>query len=187
MIGARMFYRPAPLYPGDTALYHTNLPNINCVGYGGTAVGWVCFYGEAAKKDWPSRLHRLVERCSGGEGYNNNMTGTDGPCFYQKKKAPEWTWSVKEWEDITKKNKGDLSFVLGDDHPWIPVMVTSNKAQLSHSDGAKAKPLTLEVALTGKAPFYYSDDGIFPAPDDKAVLPNNSLFNSVHQAYAAAR
>lgn len=187
MIGARMFYRPSPLVPGDTVLYHTNLPNINCVGYGGTAVGWVCFYAEQPKHTWPERLFRLIERCSGTEGYNNNMTGTDGPQFYQTHGGKEWQYSVSEWEKETNKHKGDLTFVLQDEKgecPWLPVKVTNNKAQLSHSEAKTAKPLTLELALSGKAPFYYDDDGIFPT--GKEDVTPKALFNSVHQAFANA-
>jgi hypothetical protein len=183
MIGARMFYRPAPLQATDNLLYHTNLPNINCVGYGGTSVGWVCFYHQGVDKDWPTTLEKLIFRCSGGEGYNNNMTETDGPHFYQKQGGPKWRYSVSEWEKLTNKHGLKLGIEGTDgEFPWIPVKVTSNKSQLSHSNAASAKPLTLDVALSGKAPFYYSDDGIWPPTSVKTDA--TALFQGLHHAYS---
>jgi len=49
LLGARMFYSPYPITSPSQPLYHVNLPNINCKGYRGNGVGWICLY---QNEDW---------------------------------------------------------------------------------------------------------------------------------------
>jgi len=44
LLGARTFYTVEPATHSGVQLYHVNLPNINCKGYRGNAVGWICLY-----------------------------------------------------------------------------------------------------------------------------------------------
>lgn len=187
MIGARMFYRPTKLYAMDNELYHCNLPNVNCMGYHGTAVGWVCFYGDGstANMDWGQRLDRLHERCSGAEGYNPNMSDIDGHAFYRRHGAPAWRYQPSRWETETGKKGVALAVEeTKEGSPWVPVLVKDTEHQLSHLNGGQ--PLTLEMALTGHSPMAYSDAGRFPTGNKKAS-DNKQLFTGLHNAYAAAR
>jgi hypothetical protein len=159
MIGARMFYRPAPLYSLGDVLYHANLPNVNCNGYHNTAVGWVCFYRDGrAQANWPDKIHRLLERCSGAEGYNGNMRNIDGKHFYANAGAPVWRSRVTDWE---KKSEKEGVGVALQDGVWLPILVTDQDHQLQHDP--RGKPLTLGMAVNGVTPIAYNDPGRLPA------------------------
>lgn len=161
LLGARMFYSPFPITHPDMNLYHVNLPNINCKGYRGNGVGWICLY---LKEDWSNipfneKVSRFIERCSGVETYNDaNMSETDGPRFYQEEYEHNsdfaYLWNPAQWE---KKSEEGFEWTLNPDL-WIPVKVSSIDSQGQHSeDGIN---LTLSGALLGNYKAYYTDDQI---------------------------
>lgn len=183
MIGARMFYRPAPLYSMDDVLYHCNLPNVNCNGYHGTAVGWVCFYGDGRlAADWPSRIHRLMERCSGAEGYNGNMRNIDGKHFYTYAGAPVWRSRIGDWEKKSEKEGVDVALKDG---VWLPILVTSQDSQLHHN--VSGKPLTLGMAVNGVTPIAYNDPGKLPAVERHRNGNKEAPLTQLTTAYASVR
>jgi hypothetical protein len=155
LLGARMFYSPVPITSPDNILYHVNLPNINCKGYKGNAVGWVCLYH---KEDWSSlpfneKVNKLIERCSGIETYNDaNMSDTDGPRFYSSHGRPEYFSDPSLWQEKT----------LQDGYGWtmdqdllIPVLVSGIDDQSQHVDGGQN--LTFAMAILGNYAAYYND------------------------------
>jgi len=132
LLGARMFYSPSPVTSIDQPLYHQNVPNLNCQGYGGTAVGWVCLYHTESWKNYTlgQKVERVIERCSGVEAYNNaNMSRTDGPRFYKKMKKPSYVYRPDHWENKTEKEGVIWTF---DEELWIPVMVRGINNQSEH-------------------------------------------------------
>jgi hypothetical protein len=155
LLGARMFYSPVPITSPSNELYHVNLPNINCRGYRGNGVGWVCLYHNDDWSDIPigDKVMRLMERCSGAEAYNDaNMSETDGPRFYASKSKPNYLYSPDDWEKKTTDE--GFGWTL-DPELWIPVLVTDRDNQGSHDD--KGVSLTLGMALTGDYQAYYYD------------------------------
>lgn len=171
LLGARMFYSPIPITHPNQPLYHVNLPNINCKGYRGNGVGWICLY---LKEDWSSfsfneKVAKLIERCSGVETYNDaNMSETDGPRFYmnqyQKKHGSDfqqydYLWYPNKWQEksVDQNGKDSYSWTLNQDL-WIPILVESMDSQASHHpDGI---PLTFSMALLGNYQAYYTDKRI---------------------------
>jgi hypothetical protein len=155
LLGARMFYSPVPITSPSNELYHVNLPNINCRGYRGNGVGWVCLYHN---EDWSNipigeKVTRLMERCSGAEAYNDaNMSETDGPRFYATKGKPTYLSLPDLWEN--KTNEEGFAWTLDPDL-WLPILVTDRDNQGQHDD--KGIPLTLGMALTGDYQAYYYD------------------------------
>lgn len=153
--GVRMFYSPTPINSPEQELYHQNLPNINCLGYQGNGVGWVCLY---KTESWATltlgeKLFKALERCSGSEAYNDkNMQGIDGPSMYKKKKMPDYTWKPSEWEEKTAKEGVMWTF---DSSLWLPVLVQSRTDQSKHR--VKGTPLTLEMAMNGHYAAFYGD------------------------------
>lgn len=153
LLGARLFYSPEPLLRPDQQLFHSNLPNTNCQGYQGNAVGWQCLY--LTDGDRFESLHegivRVIERSSGAEAYNNrNMDSTDGPRFYKKMNKPRYTWDPITWENRTKEE--GVNWTL-DEGLWIPVEVASIDEQEAHIAGGF--PLTVAAAVEGGyAPYY---------------------------------
>lgn len=87
--GMRHFVSPTPIQDIDQPLYAFPLPNTNCKGYNGTSVGWICNYmtGTEPLFTVQDKLNYAYQRESGiSEPYNNaNMSGTDGPRFYDAK------------------------------------------------------------------------------------------------------
>ena len=162
LLGARMFYSPFPITHADMQLYHVNLPNINCRGYRGNGVGWICLY---LKEDWSNipfneKVSRFIERCSGVETYNDaNMSETDGPRFYQDQYEHDqdltYLWDPAAWQQKTL-NEG-YEWTL-DPELWIPIKVQSMDSQSKHFD--IGEPLTLSKALLGNYQAYYTDDNI---------------------------
>lgn len=170
LYGARTFYSPIPATHPDIPLYHVNLPNINCKGYRGNSVGWICLY---QNQDWShlpfnERLAKAVDRCSGTEAYNDvNMSETDGPRFYREYYEMiypssytkfSYLWNPKEWQE--KSSKEGFLWTL-DQLLWIPVLVESMDSQAKHQlDGQN---LTLKMAILGNYQVYYTDTHI-PKP-----------------------
>jgi hypothetical protein len=164
LLGARMFYSPYPITHPDMPLYHVNLPNINCKGYRGNGVGWICLY---LKEDWSNlplneKISRFIERCSGVETYNDaNMSETDGPRFYQQKLEDNmdedlsYLWNPQKWQDKSLNEGFDWTL---NENLWIPVKVQSIDNQNNHDDNGI--PLTLSGALLGNYRAYYTDNNI---------------------------
>ena len=158
LLGARTFYSKVPATYADVPLYHVNLPNINCKGYRGNAVGWICLY---LKEDWSQlpfneRLALALERCSGAETYNDgNMSETDGPRFYEELYSSDQTvsylWNPRKWEEKTISEGHSWALDAG----WIPVKVESIDSQSMHYTGGQQ--LTLKMAILGSYQSYYTD------------------------------
>jgi len=162
LFGARMFYSPIPFNSPDQPLYHANLPNLNCLGYGrSNAVGWLCLY---RNESWlnlsiAARMQGIIERCSGMEAFNNrNMNETDGPRLYSSKGYPEYTWNPVYWEKKTEEE--GIDWTLKDD-TWIPVLVSGRDDQSRHNNSGI--PLTIDMAMNGHYDAYY-DDNYHPKP-----------------------
>jgi hypothetical protein len=171
LLGARTFYSPYPITSPSQPLYHVNLPNINCEGYRGNGVGWICLYQNEDWSDLPlnERIVRFIERCSGVETYNDaNMSETDGTRFYKKNNKPEYTWNPLEWQ--TKSEEG-FEWTLDPDL-WIPVLVESMDSQSAHKyDG---QPLTFADAIVGDYKAYYYDDK-HTKPINSVIRPDKEL------------
>jgi len=165
LLGARTFYSPVPATHPNIPLYHVNLPNINCKGYRGNAVGWICLYHNEDWSELPfnERLARALDRCSGTEAYNDqNMSETDGPNFYRQKLSNDSTysylWDPTKWEK--KSLEEGFEWTLSSDI-WIPVMVNGIDDQGQHDDSGEQ--LTLKMAVFGNYQAYYTDKYI-PKP-----------------------
>ena len=151
--GARMFYSPEPINTPGQQLYHCNLPNINCLGYGGNGVGWVCLYQtDQINGSIGDRVRTLIERCT-YESYNDaNMRNIDGPGIYRLLQRPEFTYKPQLWEQRTE-NEG-VGWTLDPDL-WIPVTVRGRDNQSAHYEGGV--PLTVEMAMYGAVAYYYHE------------------------------
>lgn len=186
LLGCRIFYSPVPITSLDQPLYHQNVPNINCKGYGqgyggalGNGVGWVCLYHRESWKtmDIAQKTARMIERCSGVETYNDaNMSETDGTRFYKQHKKPEYLWNPKVWEE--KSEKEGFEWTL-DPKLWIPVLVKDQDHQDKHyADGV---PLTLRMAMEGNASAYYGDKYL-PKPINGLARADQKLIpKDIHQ------
>jgi hypothetical protein len=158
LLGAKMFYSPYPITSPNNILYHVNLPNINCKGYRGNAVGWICLYH---KDDWSTlpfneKVSRFIERCSGVETYNDaNMSETDGPRFYASKGKPNYITNPQAWQN--KSEEEGYEWTLDPDL-WIPVKVKDMDNQGNHDDSGQE--LTLAMAMLGNYQAYYTDTNI---------------------------
>lgn len=154
--GARMFYSPVPINGPDTPLYHANVPNLNCRGYGGNGVGWICLYHNNLVEQHRTigeKIAQVIERCSGAEAYNNaNMSETDGPRFYSDHGKPDWLTHPIYWE---KKSLDEGYEWTLDDDLWIPVLVKDKDNQDKHYDNGQH--LTIGMAAEGGYMAYYSD------------------------------
>ena len=159
LLGARTFYSTVPATHPDIQLYHVNLPNINCKGYRGNGVGWICLYHT---DDWSNlpfneRLALAVERCSGSESYNDaNMSETDGPRFYQEMYNNDPTfnylWNPKVWEEKTLNEGYEWTITeIG----WVPIHVHDLDSQDRHIPNGV--PFTLRMAIIGAYQAYYTD------------------------------
>lgn len=174
LLGARTFYSVEPAYHSGINLYHVNLPNINCKGYRGNGVGWICLYHN---QDWTQlpfneRLSKALERCSGVEVYNDaNMSETDGPRFYQQNKMPDYTYDPSIWQEKSSQEGFDWTL---DPSNWIPVLVKSRDQQDAHyKNGIQ---LTLFDAITGNYQAYYYDN-LLPKPIN-AITRSDLSINS---------
>lgn len=170
LLGARMFYSPYPITSPDNPLYHVNLPNINCKGYRGNGVGWICLYH---KDDWSNlpfneKVNRFIERCSGVETYNDqNMSETDGPRFYQSAGKPSYFYNPSEWQ--FKSQQEGFHWTLNPDL-LIPVLVQDMDNQDKHYP--EGQQLTLAMAMLGNYQAYYTDKNI---PKMYNVVSRNDL------------
>lgn len=184
--GARTFYSPIPVTHPNVPLYHTNLPNINCRGYRGNGVGWICLYHTEDLTSFPfnEKLVKALERCSGVEAYNDgNMSETDGTRFYQEfRPQHNFLWNPEQWEEKTSRDGWEWTL---DEELWIPVLVTDLDHQDKHDhDG---QPLLFVDALFGDYQAYYSDT-LIPKPinaisrRDKE-LDRDKLFAHFKQSY----
>jgi hypothetical protein len=188
LLGAKMFYSPVPITSPENQLYHVNLPNINCKGYRGNAVGWICLYH---RDDWSSlpfneKLSRFIERCSGVETYNDaNMSETDGARFYQHHNKPEYFWNPSEWE--SKSSSEGFNWTLDSDL-LIPVKVKDMDNQGQHDDNGV--PLTLGMAMLGNYQAYYYDDQhtkmYNKVSRSDMELNNKDIANFVKASFAAS-
>lgn len=190
LLGCRMFYSPTPVTSLDQPLYHQNVPNINCKGYGETGVGWVCLYHHEqwSHMDIAEKTRRMAERCSGVETYNDrNMSATDGTRFYQAASKPAFLTSPTAWEK--KSDKEGFEWTL-DESLWIPVLVKNQDNQDKHYDDGV--PLTLRMAMEGDAAAYYRDR-YWPKPinsiarKDKKVDTGDLYTKIINGAYVASK
>jgi hypothetical protein len=189
LLGARMFYSPVPITSPNNVLYHVNLPNINCKGYRGNGVGWICLY---LRDDWSSlpfneKVVRFIERCSGVETYNDaNMSETDGPRFYAQHHKPEYFWNPDAWAEHSEQNGYDWTL---DENLLIPVKVTDMDNQGQHDENGQF--LTLSMAMLGNYQAYYTDTNI---PKMYNVISRsdinidaNNVANFITRAFSASR
>lgn len=156
ILGARTFYSPYSITHPEIPLYHVNLPNINCRGYRGNAVGWICLYHNDDISTYPfnEKLIKILDRCSGTEAYNDaNMSETDGPRFYRDNYKPSYLWEPQKWQDYSQTNGYEWTL---DPDLWIPVFVKDKDNQDKHYDNGQ--PLTFLDAITGNCKMYYHDD-----------------------------
>jgi hypothetical protein len=161
LLGARTFYSPHPITHPNAQLYHVNLPNINCRGYRGTSVGWICLYHNEDISSYPfnEKVAKIIDRCSGTESYNDqNMSETDGARFYFSHNKPEYLSNPKLWEEHSNNNS--IDWVLDEDL-WIPILVNHMDDQGSHNPNGE--PLTFLMAILGNYQCYYTDP-IIPKP-----------------------
>lgn len=173
--GARTFYSPVPITHPDIPLYHVNLPNINCRGYRGNGVGWICLYHSEDITHYPfnEKLAKVLDRCSGTEAYNDaNMSETDGPRFYRDFKKPSYLWDPVQWQEYSQIN--GVAWTLDSDL-WIPILVQDMDNQDKHYDNGQ--PLTFVQAILGNYKCYYYDETI-PKPVNALVRPDLTLDSS---------
>ena len=200
MRGIRHFYSPVPITSENQILYHVNLPNTNCRGYEGTTVGWICLYHGEGYGDMTltQRMHRMIERASGSEAYNErNMAETDGPNFYKEHYTvggPDgavdmdysYLWDKYAWYMKTEEDGYD--WTLNPDL-WIPIRVNSIDHQFGHIEHGQI--FTLEMAMYGNYRSYYPES--CPDEDEQTLmnrlartdLQDVSSFNVYHPIRAA--
>lgn len=185
ILGARTFYSPIPITYANAPLYHVNLPNINCKGYRGNGVGWICLYHNEDISDYPfnEKVAKILDRCSGTEAYNDaNMSETDGPNIYRSYGKPSYLHDPQEWQNYSEENGFEWTL---DPDIWIPVLVNGIDEQDRHNkDGV---PLTYGMAVTGNYQAYYTDP-IKPKPVNLISrsdlnFDEKEIFNWFKQAY----
>jgi hypothetical protein len=154
--GGKQFYSPTAIAKLEQPLYHTNVPNTNCRGYGGNnAVGWTCIYRNKDISKWTmrSKIDYVLKRISGEETYNDgNMGSTDGTRFYKSHNKPKFLWDPVEWQ---KKSLNEGFKWTQNQDLWLPILVEGPDLQHKHVDGGK--PLTLQWAVYGHYSCYYDD------------------------------
>lgn len=176
VLGARTFYSPVPITYPEAPLYHVNLPNINCKGYRGNAVGWICLYHNEDISNYPfnEKLAKILDRCSGTEAYNDaNMSETDGPRFYRDHNKPSYLWDPSEWQAYSDTHGYEWTL---DPELWIPVLVQGKDSQDRHH--TNGQPLTFVNAITGNSKMYYYDDNPIK-PYNMIARPDLSLSSSL--------
>ncbi len=194
--GARHFYSTSPITSKDQILFHVNLPNLNCKGYGkhhggvGNGVGWICLYhNKPSIKDLNigQKIANLIDRAGGGEAYNDgNMSETDGPRFYKEcyeeelqstndfeLEEYEHLWNPEAWEYIS--NKQGYEWTLQPDI-WLPVKVKGIDDQQEHYESGEF--LTLGMAMDGKYRAYYGDPNT-PKMYQKFIRPDFEMPTSL--------
>lgn len=187
--GARTFYSPIPITYPEAPLYHVNLPNINCRGYRGNGVGWICLYHseDVTKYPFNEKVAKLIDRCSGTEAYNDaNMSETDGPRFYKDKGKPSYLYDPAQWQEYSQEH--GYEWTLNPDL-WIPILVKDKDNQDKHYDSGQ--PLTFVDAILGNYKCYYYDETI-PKPVNMIArqdmtLSSSQVFNWFKQSYIASQ
>ena len=172
LLGARTFYSTVPITHPDIPLYHVNLPNINCKGYRGNGVGWICLYHTDDITSYPlsEKISYIIDRCSGTEAYNDqNMSETDGPRFYRENDYPTHTYDPSTWQSYSSTHGVEWTL---DSSNWIPVLVQDIDHQDRHS--ADGIPLTFASAILGDYQAYYTDP-IIPKPINIISRPDRTL------------
>lgn len=178
-LGCRTFFSPTSIFDEDAVMHHVNMPNINCKGYNGTGVGWVCLYhtGDTTNMTFAQKAAYIGLRCSGNEAANDgNMSRTDGPRFYRSMGKPDFLVSPTEWDK--KSEKEGFEWTLDPDM-WIPILTDTE--QQKHIAGGK--PLTLGQVMRGNAAFYYP--GRAPNPprpfnmDSKVVYGGTGAYDNI--------
>lgn len=165
LLGSKTFYSMSPILHGNEQLYHVNVPNTNCLGYGdGNGLGWLCLYHNT--KDYThsfrGKFDNAIERSSGVETYNDsNMSETDGTRFYlheYQRNHPTnyndyaYLWDPDSW---AKKSETEGFEWTLDPRLWIPVLCDDLDKQANHvPDGV---PLTFNRTLYGHYAAYYYD------------------------------
>jgi len=185
ILGARTFYSPVPITYPEAPLYHVNLPNINCKGYRGNGVGWICLYHNEDISNYPfnEKVAKILDRCSGTEAYNDaNMNETDGPRFYSSNNKPIYTWHPNNWQSYSEDNGYEWTL---DPDLWIPILVQDRDHQDKHYQNGH--PLTFVDAIIGNYQAYYTDS-LIPKPVNAIVrndisISSNTIFNWFKQAY----
>lgn len=205
--GARHFYSMQPITNENQILYHVNLPNLNCQGYGsGNGVGWICLYhNQPSISHLPlgKRVSHLIERAGGTEAYNDaNMNQTDGPRFYYQEYSklcagmPEqeklehldgisYLWDPDNWEYKSKNNNYEWTL---DPDLWIPVRVNSLDSQSEHCHSEDAPFYTFGMAVDGKYRAYYNDPHVPKnyqkfIRDDLDLPRNEDIFTLLRLAF----
>lgn len=175
--GARIFYSIEPISHAEVQLYHVNLPNINCKGYRGNGVGWVCLYQNHNVTEYPfnEKLIYLLDRCSGAEAYNDeNMSETDGPRFYKSHynsdQAYSRLWDPEQWQATSEENGYEWTL---DSDLWAPILVSGIDNQSEHDPSGI--PLTFGMAIFGNYAAYYNDTYL-PKPIN-AIARSDLSFN----------
>lgn len=180
-VGGRLFYAVDSPYEGEhIPLYHANVPNLNCYGYGDTSLGWICLYHtkDTSKFTMAQKATYVGMRVGSGEAFNTgNMPGTDGFKMYRENRPKSNLHIPQEWEK--RSDKEGFEWILDSDL-LMPIMVTSELEQKKHDFGPKAVPLTLGMAMRGRYKAYYSD----PLPDKPfnktGTQPTQSLFSTIN-------
>lgn len=182
LLGARTFYSPYPITHPDSQLYHVNLPNINCKGYRGNGVGWICLYHthDISSYSFNEKVSHIIERCSGIEAYNDqNMSETDGPRFYQSHYSNDesynFLWDPNEWQNRTLTEGYEWTL---DPDLWIPIKVTSIDDQGAHNPNGV--DFTFYMSLFGNYQAYYTDP-LIPKPIN--ILSRQDLSSSTDFVY----
>ena len=187
--GARTFYSPIPITYPEAPLYHVNLPNINCRGYRGNGVGWICLYHseDVTKYPFNEKVAKLIDRCSGTEAYNDaNMSETDGPRFYKDNRKPSYLYDPSEWQQYSQDHGYEWTL---DPDLWIPILVQDRDNQDKHYDSGQ--PLTFVDAILGNYKCYYYDETI-PKPVNMIArhdmtLSSSQVFDWFKQSYVSSR
>lgn len=194
VLGSRTLYSTRPIISGDEQLYHVNLPNLVCKGYGsGNCLGWLCLYHKQGdyKLPFEDKLKHVLERSSGVETYNDaNMSGTDGPRFYKEqyqKSHPknyndfDFLWSPVSWQ---KKSQSEGFEWTLNEKLWIAVTMDDVDKQFKHVEGGV--PLTFNRAIYGHYSAYYDDKGtkdasklITSKAGGKYYPPKKKPFNTI--------
>ncbi len=190
LLGSKTFYSMSPILHGNEQLYHVNVPNTNCLGYGeGNALGWLCLYhkNQDYSHSFRGKFDNAIERSSGVETYNDsNMSETDGTRFYYhtyQRKHPQnyndysYLWDSGSW---AKKSETEGFEWTLDPSLWIPVLCDNIDQQANHVDNGV--PLSFNRALYGHYAAYYDDNsqGSYTSGTGAyAQLPRPKPFNII--------
>lgn len=194
LLGGKQFYSTSAITHLDQILYHTNVPNTNCRGYGpNNAVGWTCIYlnKDTSNFGFDELLRYGLKRISGEETYNDgNMSETDGTRFYQEFSPHKFLSSAEAWQEKTKTQGYDWTL---DPSLWLPIKVKNPDQQDRHDENGPN--LSLRWAMYGHYSAYYSDTAqgkpnsgySAKVADDKTDWARRKWFNIIDRAEADAK